>query len=216
MTPEQARALVAALPEARERWLTKTVESVQAQSVWLAGSLGRGDADEWSDVDLIIVEGAPFLDDALITTDNPGNGPVGGGHIGAMYDLGPLPPLTLWVDWYLWPAHEPIPRESRLLRGTGNRGTLDLSASLDHIGRGRPRRHPDRDAFALAMLPLAAKFIARGEHDKAAMMAAMLGAPPDLAPLDALNAVLSAINGHEASRSLVDRYLQVVATLARN
>jgi hypothetical protein len=66
------------------------------------------------------------------------------------------------------------------------------------------------------MLPLAAKFIARGEPDKAARMAAMLGAPPDLAPLDALNAVLSAISGHDASRSLVDRYLQVVAALARN
>jgi predicted nucleotidyltransferase len=71
MTPQEARALVAALPGAREHWLAKTVESAQARAVWLTGSLGRGQADEWSDVDLIVVDGSPLLDDALVTTDNP-------------------------------------------------------------------------------------------------------------------------------------------------
>jgi hypothetical protein len=213
MTPREARALVAALPEAREHWLTETVAGMQARAVWLTGSLGRGQADEWSDVDLIVAGGSPHLDDALVTTDNPGNGPVGGGHIGALYDIGPL---TLWADWYLWPSHEPAPRDARLLRGHGNQGILDLSESLDRIGRGRPRPHPDRDAFALAMLPLAAKFIARGVNDKAASMAVMLGAPPDMAALDGLRAVFSSIRGHDKTRILVDRYLQVVEALTRH
>jgi hypothetical protein len=210
VTPEEAGALAAALPEARERWLAKTVENIRARSVWVAGSIGRGQADEWSDIDLVVVEGTPLLDDALITTDNPGNGPIGGGHIGALYDIGPL---TLWVDWYLWPAHEPVPSDTQLLRGAGDRGTRDLSASLDHIGRGRPRAHPDRGAFALAMLPLAAKFVARGREDKAASMAVMLGAPPHLVPLDGLRAVLDSVSGHDEVRALVDRYLRVVAAL---
>lgn len=214
MTPQEAQALVAALPRARDRWLAKTVERVQARSVWLAGSLGRGQADAWSDVDLVVVEGSPLLDGALVTTDNPGNGPIGGGHVGALHALGPSTgPLTLWVDWYLWPAHESVPSDTRLLRGTGSQGAHDLSASLDRIGRGRPRPHPDRAAFALAMLPLAAKFVARGMNDKAAAMAAMLGASPDLAPLDGLRAVLSSIDGHDATRELVDRYLRVVEAL---
>jgi len=72
MTPKEAGALVAALPAAREQWLTETVEGLQAQAVWLAGSMGRGQADEWSDVDLIVVGGSPDLSNALVATDNPG------------------------------------------------------------------------------------------------------------------------------------------------
>lgn len=211
MTPQEACALVEALPEAREQWLTKTVEGMQARAVWLTGSLGRRQADEWSDVDLMVVEGIPLLDDALVTTNNPGNGPAGGGYIGALYDIGPL---TLWVDWYLWPTQALVPRDTQLLRGRGNRGRLDLGESLDHLGRGRSCPHPDRDAFALAMLPLAAKFVARGANDKAVSMAAMLGAPPHLAPLAGLRAVLSSIGGHDRARDLLDRYLQVVEVLA--
>ena len=42
MTPQEARALVAALPAAREHWLTKTVEGMQARAVWLTGSRPAG------------------------------------------------------------------------------------------------------------------------------------------------------------------------------
>lgn len=216
MTPQEARALVAALPQARERWLAQTIARVDAQAVWLAGSLGRGEADEWSDVDLIVVDGAPVLEGALVTVHNPVNGPVGGGYVGALYDIGPLP---LWVDWYTWPANEPVPCDARVLRGTGSQGTLDLRCSLDHIGRGRPDPHPDPvpdpEEFVLAMLPLAAKFVARGMWDNAAGMASMLGAPPDLAPLERLRSLLSSVGGHAETRRLVERYLEVVAAITQ-
>ena len=119
MTPEQARALVAALPGARERRLASLLERVRARAVWLAGSAGRGRADEWSDLDLILVDGAPLLDEALLAWENPGNGPVGGGYFGSLFAVGPL---TLWVDWYLWPADAPTPGDARLLRGEGTPG----------------------------------------------------------------------------------------------
>jgi predicted nucleotidyltransferase len=77
---------------------------MRARAVWLAGSLGRGQADEWSDVDLIVVGGSPHLD----------------------------------------------------------------------------------------------------------------GAPPDMAALDGLRAVFSSIKGHDQTRILVDRYLQVVEALTRH
>ena len=101
-------------------------------------------------------------------------------------------------------------------------GDLDLSRSLDRLGRGRPRPHADRDAFALAMLPLAAKFVARGQDDTAAAMTAMLGAASDLPPLKALRAVFDAVGGsdpgreHAEARRRVDRYLEVVEALSRN
>ncbi|MBR7834717.1 hypothetical protein KDL01_15690 [Actinospica durhamensis] len=217
MTPHEARALLAALPPARERWLAQAVACVDARSVWLAGSLGRGQGDEWSDVDLIVVDGAPILEGALVTVRNPGNGPVGGGYVGALYDLGPLP---LWVDWYTWPASRPVPSDARALRGTGAQGTLDLRQSLDQIGRGRPDPHPDPvpdpEEFVLAMLPLAAKFVARGMLEHAAGMAAMLGAPPDPAPLERLRSLLSSVLGHAETRRLVHRYLEVVAAITRD
>ncbi|MEV4894165.1 hypothetical protein AB0K48_32750 [Nonomuraea sp. NPDC055795] len=212
MTPQEARAVVANLPTARERWLTQTVSTVQAEALWLAGSLGRGGGDAWSDVDLIVVDGHPALDDALLVLEQPSNGPVGGGYVGAMYDIGPL---TLWVDWYLWPPGIEVPDDTRLLLGHGTPGNLGLGEALDHLGRGRPGPMPDPALFSLAMLPLAAKFIARGQGEAALAMTTMLGAPPDLDPLDGLMTVLSRIAGHATVRDRVERYLQVVSTLVR-
>ncbi|MEU6794177.1 nucleotidyltransferase domain-containing protein [Nonomuraea wenchangensis] len=210
MTPQDARAVVADLPAARERWLAHTIATVQAQALWLAGSLGRGGGDAWSDVDLIVVGGHPVLDDALFILEQPSNGPAGGGYVGALYDIGPL---TLWVDWYLWPPGVEVPGDTRLLLGQGTSGDLSLGEALDRIGRGCHAPPPDPELFALAMLPLAAKFIARRQSGSAVAMATMLGAPPDLDPLDSLTAVLARIIGHATVRERVEQYLQVVKTL---
>jgi hypothetical protein len=208
---DEARSLVAALAAGRTRWLAETVPTLHADGVWLAGSLGSGGDDEWSDVDLIVVGGEHVLDETLLTLEMPGNGPVGGGYAGAMYDVGRLP---LWVDWYWWPPGAPIPREARLLAGTGVPGSLDLSESLDLIGRRPPGPAPDPEVFALAMLPLAAKHIARGDLEKAAAMASMLNAPADVGVGAGLSVVLSRVEGHGAAAAAVRRYLEVVRAIA--
>lgn len=213
VSPEEAHALTAAISAARERWLTETVGLLHARSVWLTGSLGRGQGDAFSDLDLIVVDGQIPLHDALLTLERADNGPATGGYVGAMYDLDPL---ALWVDWYLWPTDLPVPRDARLLRGQGMQGDLDLKQALDDAGRGTLETPPDPDVFALAMLPLAAKYVARRDPDTAAAMAAMLGAPSHLDPLDSLAAVLSRIQGHPTVRDRVCRYLQVVADLANS
>jgi hypothetical protein len=229
--------MLAELPGAREQWLARTVERVQARAVWLAGSAGSGRTDEWSDLDLVLVDGTALLEDALLAWENPGNGPVGGSYYGSLFAAGPL---TLWVDWYLWPADAPAPSDARLLRGHSAAGKLDLSQSLERLGRGRPRPHADRDAFTLAMLPLAAKFVARGRHEKAASMAAMLGAPRNLPVLEALRVVFDGIDAVDTANALaasdasdasaasdaasrraeargrVDLYLQVVEAVSRD
>lgn len=106
MSPEEARDLVARMPAARSRWLSETTRKLQARSVWLAGSLGRGQGDALSDVDPIVAEGRVPLPGALLTLQRADNGPAEDDYVGAMYDLGPL---TLWVDWYQWPARLPVP-----------------------------------------------------------------------------------------------------------
>jgi hypothetical protein len=214
MTPDRARILLAALPSARERWLTNAVAKTNAESLWLTGSLGRNAADAWSDVDLIVVGGDPALDGALLSLENAYNGPAGGGYVGAMYELDEL---TLWVDWYRWPAGALLPRDAKPLAGGGRQGGLDLCEALDRIGRGRPAPTPDPVLFALAMLPLAAKFVGRGETAPARAMAAMLGAPPELPPADGLCAVLSRLFQLRVRASLrerVARYLEVARALA--
>jgi hypothetical protein len=203
--------MVAALAAGRARWLTETVSALQAEAVWLVGSLGSGTGDEWSDVDIVVVDGQPVLDEPLLTLEMPDNGPADGGYVGAMYDVGHLP---LWVDWYWWPSGAPIPRESRLLSGAGTAGRLDLSETLDLVGRGQPGSAPDPNVFTLAMLPLAAKYIARGNFEKAAEMASMLHAPSDIHVGAALSVVLSRVEGHETASAVVGRYLDVVRAIA--
>ncbi|MEV6271744.1 nucleotidyltransferase domain-containing protein [Kribbella sp. NPDC051936] len=183
---------------------------LRAEAVWLTGSLGAGTADEWSDVDIIVVGGERVLDQPLLSYAMPGNGPAGGGYVGAMYDAGPLP---LWVDWYWWPTGAPIPRGSRLVAGTGRAGNLDLSGTLDLVGRGTPGPAPDPDVFALAMLPLAAKHIARGDLDKAAAMASMLNAPSAAGVGAQLSVVLSRVEGNATASAAVHRYLDVVRAI---
>jgi hypothetical protein len=183
---------------------------LECEGAWLVGSLGSGTEDAWSDVDLLVVGGEPALGRALLTLEMPGNGPVGGGYVGAMYDVGPLP---LWVDWYSWPLSAPIPREARLVAGAGVAGSLDLAETLDAVGRGTPGAAPDPEVFALAMLPLAAKYLARGELEKAAAMASMLDMPADVGIGAGLYAVLSRIAGHGEAVAAVRRYLDVVSAL---
>jgi len=60
------------------------------------------------------------------------------------------------------------------------------------------------------MLPLAAKYLARGDLDKAAAMASLLNAPSDVGVGAQLSAVLSRIEGHATASAAVHRYLDVV------
>lgn len=203
--------MVAALAAGRAGWLAETVPKLQADGVWLVGSLASGTHDEWSDVDLLVVGEERALGETLLTLEMPGNGPVGGGYVGAMYDVDGLP---LWVDWYFWPSDAPIPREARLLSGAGTAGDLDLAETLELVGRGLPGPAPDPNAFALAMLPLAAKYIVRGDLEKAAAMASMLDAPSDVGVGAGLAVVLSRVEGHHAASAAVRRYLEVVECIA--
>jgi predicted nucleotidyltransferase len=100
----------------REAWLGRTIGCLEADpavsAAGLVGSLGRGDADDWSDIDLLIVvpDGQvdqyadvtrlPWSEQVTWSIDARHNAPRGAGAIGARYVIDGLP---LHVDWYVYP-----------------------------------------------------------------------------------------------------------------
>jgi hypothetical protein len=187
-----ATAMLAALAEARADWLDTAVTRLRshplAVAAWLFGSLGRGDADALSDIDLIVAVTQPPPSDVfaglglpgrrLFARPKPRNSPAGGAYLAVCLELADLPVL---VDLYLWPsATAADPADGRLLFATGQprRADLGFIALLD--------RHPTRDTrgsdpaapeTTLMLLQLAAKYLARSDHARLAGICAQLGIP---------------------------------------
>ncbi|MEU8331646.1 nucleotidyltransferase domain-containing protein [Micromonospora sp. NPDC048839] len=179
----RAAALLAAVVEARTAWLAATVDVLhQRKSVgaaWLVGSLGRGSADPYSDVDLVVAvdDTTPqsVLDDPvaslhlpgrlLFTRGKPRNAPAGGGYVTVCVELAALPVL---IDFYLWPVTTAaIPTDGRLRlyresppprTGLAFMPLLDQHRTPDSTGADA--NHP---ASILLLVQLAAKYQARGE-----------------------------------------------------
>jgi hypothetical protein len=76
------------------------------------GSFGRGEADDWSDLDLLVVTSDSHFDDFIEFARNPGwstaelfidarrNAPVGAMSAATVYVRSGLP---IWVDWHVYP-----------------------------------------------------------------------------------------------------------------
>jgi hypothetical protein len=151
----------------------------------LAGSLGRGAGDAWSDVDLVVVfrsdagsvlvRGDAFaagFGDALFVFDSPWNAPLDGAQVNALYDVGGVWPL--YVDWDLWPvARGVIASDVRVLFDRVGLpvfdGPLDAHRAWE---RGAPAELTPAfvDRARLAMLPIVAKCLVRGDDERAARM----------------------------------------------
>jgi hypothetical protein len=129
--PGTSMLALAVLAEARTDWLAMAVTRLRscrlAVAAWLCGSLGRGDADSFSDIDLIvavartptdIVAGLGLLGRRLFTHPKPRNAPAGDGYLAVCVEPAGLPVL---VDVYLWPVETAaVPADGRLLFATGH------------------------------------------------------------------------------------------------
>ena len=174
---------------ARDAWLAATSRELHGDervaAVWLVGSLGQGSGDAWSDVDLVVVARDAHLPalverprsefgrfgEVLVAIDAP-NGPAGGAYLGVAYAVGELP---LWVDWYLWPLS--TARRPSDARALIERADLPPPAAKPHAAllqqsrAAAPQAVVDRFAdpvdFTVAMVPIAAKYIARRQPQKA-------------------------------------------------
>lgn len=99
-------------PALRGSWIERLVALAEADhriaALWAVGSLAFGEADDWSDIDIIVscqpetIEERRTLARAagsvLLEWDAPQNAAPGSMHYCTVYDFGPLP---FGVDWHL-------------------------------------------------------------------------------------------------------------------
>jgi hypothetical protein len=124
----------------RDRLLGRVLGLLEADpvvdGVALVGSLGRGERDDWSDIDLLILASDQFIGRFMsepaaslwaradLLSDGRHNSPAGATSVGATHIRSGLP---LWVDLHVHPAgRTPWPADSRVVfeRRAVETGTL--------------------------------------------------------------------------------------------
>lgn len=183
------------LAEIRSRWLSAATVTLQADQAVsgaaLVGSLGDGRADDWSDVDLLIVVQDAHLEDfasparlpngsglPVFAIDARHNGPRGTRAVSVQYVVDRLP---LWVDWHVhpvslasWPSNSTV-----LFDRSGIPATH--AAFSEYLNRGEhepatPKSSAEAQAIRLALVPAAGKQLAR-RSPEAARIIEFLGGP---------------------------------------
>lgn len=222
----------------REAWLRRAIERLEADpavsAAGLVGSLGRGDADDWSDIDLLIVvpDGQvgqyadearlPGSEQAIWSIDARHNTPRGAGAIGVRYVIDGLP---LHVDWYVYPLSRAAwVSDARVI--FDRHGLPRLNETFYEHQEKREIQPPTPKAanahrlLQVSLVPVAGKHVARRSPD-AGRMVHFVGGPhaPEASPAEHL-AMLRQLPVHhreEASKEMLaanSRYLDLVeATL---
>jgi len=169
----------------REALLQRALKALQADprvvAAWLGGSLGRGTEDALSDLDLFVVisdayyafvagrtrEFAGKLGDPLLLLEAPQNAPPRGAYLLALYpgETGPHQ-----IDWYWQPqSFALLPQGARVLFDRAG-----LSTQPAHTPEEQAQSLTRGITFFWAMLPIAAKKLARGDAWDAEQMARMV------------------------------------------
>jgi Nucleotidyltransferase domain len=201
------------LPVLRVRLLAELTEALRSdstvQAVALVGSLGRGIADDWSDIDFMILmdddQISRFADRsagrswvrAPLIVDSRQNAPAGCTQVNAVHLLEGLP---FWVDYCVfpasataWPIGCQVLFERQKVPTCGD--TFDVLTSR---GPRQPARQVTSEELrrkSLSFIPLTAKDIARGNSQHVRDMIRLIGSDPgyqDLEPsrqLDRLRAI---------------------------
>jgi hypothetical protein len=183
------------------------------EGVALVGSLGRGDADNWSDIDLLILMGDEdvprFADQpaerpwarADMLTDGRHNSPAGATSAGTIYIRSGFP---IWADLHVHPATRTSwPTDSRVILERRPIGTGTLSFDqLNASGPQQPAKAKTTGEIRkthLGYVPIAGKYIGR-RSTYACDMIQFLGHMPDFSDSDPA-AQLLALRGIAASLS---------------
>lgn len=218
----------------RNGWLAATLRHFENQApvraVALVGSLGRGDADDWSDVDLLIVvpddrveryvdaTGLPGARQVAMSFDARQNVPAGAGSIGVRYVIDGLP---LCVDWYVYPLwlgasftdakvifdRLGLPRLAE---------TFAEHLAMREVQASTVKAPGSHRLLQLSLIPVAAKHIVRRSAG-AARMVEFVGGPyaPDATAeeqLETLRQLLRTFRGEAAKATVTAsrRYLDLV------
>jgi hypothetical protein len=222
MNTSAVTGALARLTDARTGWLMQALGVFSShrfvEAVWVEGSLGRGDADAFSDIDLVLAIGqsaspSVFADPiaglglpgrVLYTRDKPKNAPAGGAYRAACVELAALPVL---VDLYLWlAATATMSATARLLLQRGDRPPRSHLSFLPLISRYPSADTRDSDPYqpqtVLMLVQLAAKYLARSDHEREATIRRLLRDPASAGDAAALRRLLAARVGTMADSSL--------------
>jgi len=183
------------LGELRDRLLDQVLGLLKAdpvvEGVALIGSLGRGEADNWSDIDLLILVGdrvlARFTDEpaarpwaqADLLSDGRHNSPAGATSVGATHIRSGLP---FQVDLHVHPAARTRwPTDGRIAfqRRPIEAGTLSFD-QLNASGSRQPATAKTADEIRrihLSYVPIAGKYTGR-RSPQACEMIRFLGQVP--------------------------------------
>ncbi len=174
--PTDSRELPARRAAEREALLERIQASLRADgsvvAAWPIGSLGRGEGDALSDLDLWVVVAdvrvpdtpearrafAARVGEPLVVVEAPQNAPPGGAYLLALCDgeTG-----TLQVDRYWQPrSRARLPRQVRLVFDRAGLPHSELG-TLERTPEARADDASRRVAFFWAMLLIAAKHVAR-------------------------------------------------------
>ena len=217
------------LGDLRDRLLGQVLGLLKADifvgGVALVGSLGRGEADNWSDIDLLILMDeralARFLDEpaargwaqADLLSDGRHNSPAGATSVGATHLRSGLP---LWVDLHVHPeTRTRWPTDGRIVfqRRPVEAGTLSFD-QLNASGSRQPATAKTADEIRrihLSYVPIAGKYISR-RSPRACEMIRFLGKMPGFSSCDPA-AQLLALRGIAADLSDPSwRWLSVAVT----
>lgn len=154
------------------------------------GSLGRGDADDWSDVDLLIVVPDDQVDHYADATQLPAadlvtwsidarhNAPRGTGAIGVRYVIDGLP---LHVDWYICPRSRAAwVADAKVIFDEMGLRRMDDTFREHQDKRERqpptPKAANEHRLPQVSLIPVAAKYVARRSAD-AGRMVEFVGGP---------------------------------------
>lgn len=187
------------LASIRARWLRAATSALQddplVAGAALVGSLGTGRADDWSDVDLLIVVEDLHLNDYAAPgrlPNGPGrlafaidarhNGPLGTRAVSVQYVVDGLP---LWIDWHIHPVSlVSWPSDCTVI--FDRRDITRMSATFsEYLNRGQhelatPKSPDDQDAMRLALVPIAGKQLARRSPEAVRTIEYLGGSPaPD-------------------------------------
>jgi hypothetical protein len=189
----------------REAWVRRAIERLEADpaisAAGLVGSLGRGDADDWSDIDLLIVVPDSQVDLYADATQLPGseqvmwsidarhNVPRGAGAVGVHYIIDGLP---LNVDWYAYPRSQAAwVADAKVIFDRDGLPRLN-DTFYEHIENREVQAPTPKAANAhrllqVSLIPGAAKHVARRSAD-AGRMVEFVGGPhaPEARPAEHL------------------------------
>jgi predicted nucleotidyltransferase len=175
MEKNSTAVLLQQLGHARDTLLARVTQVLernpQVGGAWLSGSFGRGEADEWSDLDLHVAvedEHLPaFLENyqtlfaevgrpLLVFGGIPSNSMPGGHFWLVQYE-----PFMLEIDWNIGPVQEAVRPEASLL--LFDRVGIPITTPPPSTPEAERRAVADKQlSFFWAMAPIAIKFAGRG------------------------------------------------------